>query len=167
MSLFRVNPGVGYMIFVTVGTILEPFDRLIRIAGELMAQSNEQLVVQHGTASWPHVGVDAFDFLPASLIDGLIREARVVASHGGIGTIAACLRHRTPVVVLPRRVSLGEQVDDHQEQFVRRIASLGLVQLVENAVELKSALCEPIPSTARQVGLSCRLEEAISRAVAL
>jgi beta-1,4-N-acetylglucosaminyltransferase len=154
------------MIFFTVGTIVEPFDRLITVAGELIAESNERLVVQHGTASWPHVGIDAFDFLPASVIDGFIREARVVASHGGIGTIAACLRHQTPVVVLSRRVSLREQVDDHQEQFARRVASLGYVQLTANSMELKNALCDPNPVTARQVVLSGRLGEAIGRAVA-
>jgi beta-1,4-N-acetylglucosaminyltransferase len=128
------------MIFVTVGTTVEPFDRLIQIAGELMWESNERLVVQYGTAVWAHAGIDAFDFLPASLIDKFIEEARVVASHGGVGTIAACLRHQTPVIVLPRRLSLREQVDDHQEQFVSRVALLGHVRVVASSAELKNAL---------------------------
>jgi UDP-N-acetylglucosamine--N-acetylmuramyl-(pentapeptide) pyrophosphoryl-undecaprenol N-acetylglucosamine transferase len=126
------------MIVVTVGTNEQPFDRLVRAAAEL--GGGEPLVVQYGASAVPHGRGRWVDFLPFEELAELIDAADAVVSHAGVGSIIlACRRGKRPLVV-PRRLHLGEAVDDHQLTLARRLSASGMVELVEDERTLGEVL---------------------------
>ena len=127
------------MIFVTVGTNEARFDRLLQAVAEL--RIDEEVVVQHGhTAPVPRANCELVDFLPFEAMGETMRRARVVVMHAGVGSVMVALANGKRPVVVPRRKSLGEAVDDHQLQLGRRFAQAGLVTLVETEEALAGAL---------------------------
>jgi UDP-N-acetylglucosamine transferase subunit ALG13 len=118
------------MIFVTVGTNEARFDRLLQAVANL--ELDEELVIQHGHSS--PLGppqAQLVDFLAFETMVETIRRARVVVTHAGVGSVMVALANGKPPVVVPRRKSFREAVDDHQLQLGRRFARAGLVTLVE------------------------------------
>jgi UDP-N-acetylglucosamine transferase subunit ALG13 len=129
------------VIFVTVGTNEARFDRLLHAIAQLPI--GEELVVQHGhTAPIDSPHVVQVDFLPFEQIVGNIRRARVVVCHAGVGSIMVALANGKSPIVVPRRKSFDEAVDDHQLQVARRFAAAGLVTLVETPETLGEALVQ-------------------------
>lgn len=127
------------MIFVTVGTNEAPFDRLLE-AVQAMSTS-EEVVVQYGSSAIrPANAVRTYDFL---LFDDLVQEirnARVVVTHAGIGSIMTALSCGKRPVVVARLVAHREAVDDHQLPVARRLEAAGLVTLVEDLSRLDEAV---------------------------
>jgi beta-1,4-N-acetylglucosaminyltransferase len=126
------------MIFVTTGTNEAPFDRLLRAVGQLARQ--EETVVQYGSSSLRPEGASCVAFLPFDELVEHVRRARVVVTHAGAGSILVGLVNGKRPVVLPRCEPLGEAVDDHQLVFGRRLATLGLITLIEDEGLLAEAV---------------------------
>ena len=131
---FAGNLFLDSMILVTTGTNEQPFDRLVRAAAELA--EGEDAFVQYGASREPHGAGEWVDFLAFDELAERMREARVVVCHAGVGSIMLARRCGHRPVVMPRRLELGEAVDDHQLQLARRLHQAGLVTLVEDEREL-------------------------------
>lgn len=127
------------MIFVSVGTNEARFDRLLRAVAELPL--DEELVVQYGhSRAVERHGAELVDFLSFEAMVATIRRARVVVTHAGVGSVMVSLANGKRPVVVPRRKSFGEAVDDHQLQLGRRFANAGLVTLVEDPDAIGAAV---------------------------
>jgi len=126
------------MIFLTVGTNEAPFDRLLRAAEAL--SGTEELVVQHGASSYRPAGASCVPFLPFDALVEHVREASIVVTHAGVGSIAVALTNGKTPLVVPRRRSFGEAVDDHQVALAHRLASGGLVVAVDDPSSLPEAV---------------------------
>ena len=57
-----------------------------------------------------------------------------------MGTILSALRYEKPILVMPRRASLGEQRNDHQLATARRLHEAGKVSVAFDEVELAASL---------------------------
>jgi UDP-N-acetylglucosamine transferase subunit ALG13 len=125
------------MIFVTTGTC-EPFDRLLQAFDGV--DLGEELVVQHGISPVRPRGARCVDFLAYADLVELVRSARVVVTHGGVGSVLTALANGKRPVVVPRSPDRGEVIDDHQLEFARKLASAGVIDLVEDPAELPSRL---------------------------
>lgn len=134
------------MIFVTTGTC-EPFDRLLHAVDA--ASIDEELVVQHGFSPVRPRGARCVEFLPFAELVELVREARVVVTHAGVGTVLTALANGKRPVVVPRRAEAGDAIDDHQLEFARRVAADGLVTLVEDLDDLPAALAAHMEAVGR------------------
>jgi UDP-N-acetylglucosamine transferase subunit ALG13 len=128
------------MILVATGASQFPFDRLLRAVSAL--DRGERVVVQHGCSAVKPDGAECVDFLPMPDLAALVREARVVVTHAGVGSILLCLTNGRSPVVVPRLKRFGETVDDHQLESARRFAAAGLVTLVEDPADLPAALAD-------------------------
>jgi UDP-N-acetylglucosamine transferase subunit ALG13 len=126
------------MIFVTVGTSRWPFDRLVWAAGKL--GTSEPVFAQCGATLLRPQSVECVDRLTPAECEQLVREARVVVTHAGIGSIASCIQHGRRPVVVPRLRALGESIDDHQLPFARRLADLELVTIIEDVTLLQDVI---------------------------
>lgn len=93
------------MIFVTVGTHHQPFERLLEAARSL----DGEVVIQDRV-------------LPPDAWTALVERARIVVCHAGPATIEAVVAAGKIPIVVPRRRLWREHVDDHQVAFARRIA---------------------------------------------
>jgi UDP-N-acetylglucosamine transferase subunit ALG13 len=125
------------MILVTVGASLFSFDRLMRAVETLSV--DEDLVVQHGPAPLDRPEARCVPYLPLQDLAALVREARVVVTHAGAGSILLALTNGKRPVVVPRLRVYGETVDDHQLDSARRFAKAGLVSVVEDVADLQRA----------------------------
>ena len=112
------------MIFVTVGTHEQQFDRLVRAVDELRADETirEPVFVQTGYCTFEPNHCEHSKFVPFKRMKEMMAQADVVITHGGPSSfIEAMAAGKVPVVV-PRRSDLAEPVNDHQADFVRIVA---------------------------------------------
>jgi UDP-N-acetylglucosamine transferase subunit ALG13 len=102
------------LIFVTVGTQLA-FDRLIAaMDGWAAANPAEEVFAQTGPSSLPIRSMGHAEFIPPDKADDLFRKASLIVSHAGMGSILTAFKYRKPIVIVPRKASLGEHRNDHQ-----------------------------------------------------
>jgi UDP-N-acetylglucosamine--N-acetylmuramyl-(pentapeptide) pyrophosphoryl-undecaprenol N-acetylglucosamine transferase len=126
------------MIIVTIGTNEQPFDRLIAAAAQLPA--GEPLVVQYGSSAITSGPGRWVDFLGFDELAELMRQARAVVCHAGVGSIMLARQCGRKPIVVPRRQDRHEAVDEHQLPLARRLAGSGLVTLVEDERLLAEAI---------------------------
>lgn len=140
------------MIFVTVGTDEHPFDRLIREVDSLQERRiiREDIFMQIGFARYHPVHCPFADVLGYKEMQEKMKEARIVITHGGPGSIMPVLYSGKVPVVIPRLKRYGEVVDDHQVSFARKLEKEGRIILVE-AVEDLGAAVEEYETRAREL----------------
>jgi beta-1,4-N-acetylglucosaminyltransferase len=130
------------MIFVTVGTHQQPFERLI---GALATLDRSSLVVQYGYAEAPEGVAHAAAFMTFPEMLQHFDEAEAVITHAGVGSILCATNAGHVPIVVPRLKRYGEHVDDHQVELVRELEDAGNVIVVEDVERLGAAL-ERVPS---------------------
>jgi len=128
------------MIFVTVGTEL-PFDRMVRVVDEwAKAAGRRDVVAQIGETDWQPSHIGWSKFLQPPEFAQRFAEAEVVVAHAGMGTILSALQWEKPVLVMPRRASLGEQRNEHQLATARHLSELGKINVAMDEAELRAKL---------------------------
>lgn len=131
------------MIFVTVGTHEQQFDRLIKAVDELKANGviDEPVFIQTGYSTYEPAHCEHSKFVPFKKMKEMMADADVVITHGGPSSfIEAMAAGKVPVVV-PRRGDLAEHVNDHQADFVRIVAERqGGIVPVYDVAELPEAM---------------------------
>ncbi len=125
------------MIFFTVGTEQFPFDSLIQIADEVFQKlGGETVFVQTGYCKTVPTHSESKAFLSYEEFSDKMTTARVVVSHGGVGSLILCLRHGKIPIVLPRRKHLHEHVDDHQVELTAKMEKLGCILLAQKPEDI-------------------------------
>ena len=109
------------MIFVTVGNDFRSFDRLLRKMDEIAPRIPAEVVIQKGYSRYHPENVTHFDFVPMSEAIEYIKKSELVVSHAGIGTIILCMQYGIPLLILPRRKSYREHMNDHQMEIARSL----------------------------------------------
>ncbi len=131
------------MIFVTVGTHEQQFDRLVRAVDELVADGTvtESVFIQTGYCDYTPKYAEWSKFISASEMRRRMKDADVVITHGGPSSfVEAMIVGKVPVVV-PRRSKFGEHVNDHQKDFVQKVVKYkGGIIPVYNISDLASAI---------------------------
>lgn len=151
------RPDPGRLVFVTLGTDHHPFDRLVRWVDAWLAGGGcerARCLVQTGRSRIRPELAEAIDFLAYSEMEGAVKEAAAVVTHGGPGSIALAVALGKRPLVVPRRKSLGEHVDDHQVVFARRIASEGTIELAEDEHQFRRGLEGLLVASTAADGLS-------------
>lgn len=133
------------MIFVTVGTHHDPFERLLDALGQL---DGSQLVVQYGPGSPPPGVARAEAYLPFEQMVECFREAETVITHAGVGSILCARREGHTPLVVPRLHGLGEHVDEHQAELTRELAARGSVIEVTDLSQLAQLVASAPPRRA-------------------
>jgi UDP-N-acetylglucosamine transferase subunit ALG13 len=130
------------VIFVTVGTHHQPFERLMR---GLAALPGEELVVQHGPAVPPPGARFAAPYLSFPEMLRYFDEADRVVTHAGVGSILCATNAGHLPVVVPRLKRHDEHVDDHQVQLIRELGAAGKVLVVWDVADLADVLDQVPP----------------------
>jgi len=128
------------MIFVSVGMHHQGFDRLIRAMDDLDTSLGEPVVMQIGASSYEPRNARYFRFAGNDEVESLMEAARVVVIHCGVGSIISALRHRVPLVVVPRLKRYGEHVDDHQLEVARVLGESGRATVLFDVEGLREAI---------------------------
>lgn len=110
------------MIFVTVGTHEQQFNRLVKSIDELIQKKviTEEVIMQVGSSDYKPRNCQSYKMLTCDEMAQYIRKARIVITHGGPSSfIMAISKGKFPIVV-PRVKKYGEHVNDHQMEFCKK-----------------------------------------------
>ncbi len=131
------------MIFVTVGTHEQPFDRLVKAIDDLVGEGkiNEEVIIQRGYSKYLPKHCKYFDLLPWQEMKKYYEDARIIITHGGPASFIDALSiGKTPIVV-PRQSRFNEHINDHQLIFTRELIEYGVnIILIENVNDLLNAI---------------------------
>ncbi len=134
------------MIFVATGssTYFPGFPRLRAWMDAWAKDHPEPVTMQFGADPSPPVHATGFDFATLEQMDELTKEARVVVTHVGAGTLLRCKALGTPVIVVPRDPEHGEALDDHQEQLANRLDGQAWIRVARDEASLHHALDDAV-----------------------
>jgi UDP-N-acetylglucosamine transferase subunit ALG13 len=128
------------MIFATVGTQGQ-FDRLIRTVDEWAGgRGRTDVFAQIGPSNFCPKHIRTKQFIDPAEFRHRVESASLVIAHAGMGSIITALELGKPIVVMPRRASLGEHRNDHQVATAKRFAEQGRIIVVFNDKELVDKL---------------------------
>lgn len=125
------------MIFVTVGTHEQQFNRLVKYMDEWASQHEEDVVIQTGYSTYEPKYAKWQKLFPYQEMSRKIQEARVVITHGGPSSFIAPLQIGKTPIVIPREKQYNEHVNDHQVKFCRQVEKrMGIILVVEEINKL-------------------------------
>ena len=125
------------MIFVTVGTHEQAFNRLVEYMDEWAAEHEEEVIIQTGYSTYEPQQARWSKLYPYQKMVELVNQARIVITHGGPSSFIMPLQvGKTPIVV-PRLHRYDEHVNDHQLKFSKEVESrMGTIIVVEDVKKL-------------------------------
>lgn len=133
------------MIFVTVGTHEQQFNRLLKWVDDLVSKGiiKEKVIMQTGYSTYMPVNCISEKFFSYSQMLEYVKEAKIVITHGGPSSFIMPLQiGKTPIVV-PRKAEFDEHVNNHQITFCRAVSErMGTILVVEEEEELCKAISE-------------------------
>ncbi len=141
------------MIFVTIGTDTNDFSRLLKKIDKLIEEGKikEEVVMQIGHSKYEPKNAKWFRFESYERIKELNKEARLIITHGGVGSILTALILKKPVIAVPRLKKYKEHVDDQQVELVSVLEKEGYVKgifdLNKLSDEINLSHAKKIPST--------------------
>jgi len=153
------------VIFVTLGTHQQPFDRALDLVSALPRP--DALLVQHGaTQARPSLpGIEWLDYLDWEPLTARMRDAEVVITHAGVGSAVTAIRAGKKPVLLPRLARYGEHVDDHQLELAERLAEFDLAVVCGPGERLEVPVAEARTGIPRSLGSrQSRLARAVAEA---
>ena len=130
------------MIFVTVGTHEQPFDRLIKYMDHLKRDGlQEEVFMQTGYSAYQPQYCEWGRIIPYHEMEKRIAQARIIITHGGPASFIQALQAGKTPIVVPRQSRYGEHVNDHQTEFVREVAErMGTIIPIYEIEELGEAV---------------------------
>ncbi len=153
------------MILVTVGMQLG-FDRLIMAMDRLAPELGVLVIAQTGKGTYRPQHMDARAKIPSLEFEALMREAQLIVSHAGIGTVLSAVRCARPVVLLPRRAELGEHRNDHQMATARSLGGRPGILIAMTEEELPGRISEGLAvkeTRARTSPTAAGMQQALAR----
>lgn len=112
------------LIFVTVGTHEQPFNRLVEEVDRLKEEGliEDEVVIQKGYSTFEPQNCTSFDLIGYEEMNRYMREARIIITHGGPASFLAPLALKKIPIVVPRQKKFNEHVNDHQLEFAKTVA---------------------------------------------
>jgi UDP-N-acetylglucosamine transferase subunit ALG13 len=129
------------VIIVTVGMQLG-FDRLIAAMDDLAPTLSMPVIAQTGKGSYAPRNMEARDKIAPAAFEAMMGEARLIVSHAGIGSVLTAARCARPIVLMPRRASLGEHRNDHQMATVGKLSGRPGILVAQHESELAARIAE-------------------------
>lgn len=113
------------MIFVTVGTHEQQFNRLVKYVDDMKREHliDEEVVMQTGYSTYEPKYCIWKKLFPYQDMVKYVNEARIVITHGGPSSFIMPMQIGKVPIVVPRQQKFGEHVNNHQVDFCREVAN--------------------------------------------
>lgn len=131
------------MIFVTVGTHEQQFNRLVEYIDDLKCEGiiEEEVVIQTGFSTYEPSHCTWQKLYSYNEMIKFVNDARIVVTHGGPSSFIMPLQVGKIPIVVPRQKAYEEHVNNHQVEFVKHVAkNMGLIIPVYEIADLKDKL---------------------------
>jgi len=149
------------VILVAVGTQF-PFDRLVRTVDEwAAANGRSDVIAQVGPSAYQPRALKSFPFLDPEKFEQLQREADIIVSHAGMGSILTAMQYGKPIIIMPREFARGEHRNDHQKTTARRFSETPGVYVAMDEAALVAQL-DRIENLAGSVNVSTKAPPAFT-----
>lgn len=111
------------MIFVTVGTHEQQFDRLIKEIDNLKSKGiiKEEVFIQLGYCQYIPQHCTYEKMLGYDEMRNKMEKSHIIITHGGPATIIMAWQYGKIPIVVPRQPQFDEHVDEHQIWFCKRL----------------------------------------------
>ena len=112
------------MIFVTVDTHEQPFNRLVKEMDNLVENDNihEDVVIQTGFSTYKPKYCEYKSMFSFQEMKDYIARSHIVITHGGPSSFVEVLQSGKVPIVIPRLQKFNEHINNHQLNFVKLIA---------------------------------------------
>jgi len=151
------------VIFVTIGSAIQPFPRLLDAMDEMAPRLGEPVIMQTGMERIPYENVTTTGYTTFVEIQRLVRTCSVLIGHGSTGPVLMARRYGKPVIMVPRLPEFGETADAHPLEAARSVEKRGsrMTEVVYDITDLEPAVrraqqkardgltYEPFPERAR------------------
>jgi len=128
------------LIFVAVGG-QKPFDRLVSCVDDWAGRHPEQSVfAQTGESEFRPRHLEWTKFLSPDDFRKHAREADAIVAHAGMGIILTAIDLDVPILIMPRRATLGEHRNEHQLATASRLQELIDSPVAQDETELRQRL---------------------------
>jgi len=129
------------MIFVTLGTHKQQFNRLLMEVDKLVERGKiKNVIAQIGYSTYIPKNYKWFKFLDFEKMLKVQKKAELIVTHAGVGSIMTALDIRKPIIVVPRVPKYNEHVDDHQTFTAKELENQGRVIAVYDIKNLGKAI---------------------------
>ena len=130
------------MILVLLGTQNNSFHRLLEEIDNLIEKKviNEKVIVQAGYTKYESKNMKIFSLIPQNELNNYQKEANLIITHGGVGSIISSLKIGKKVIAIPRLHEYGEHVNDHQKQIVESFDKKGYIIGINDVSQLENAI---------------------------
>lgn len=131
------------MIFVTVGTHEQPFDRLLVEIDKYAKIRNlpkDSIVVQKGYSDYEPQNITSKKMFSLEQMEYFYEKADIIVTHGGPGSMFPAWILGKPVIAVPRQAKFNEHVDNHQMEFCNFMEEKRKVICVEEISFLSNVL---------------------------
>lgn len=144
------------MIFLTVGTQKFQFNRLLQAVDQLIEAGviREPVIAQCGYSTYIPRNYEAHMFMDNDEFERNVQNCDLLITHSGVGTILKGLTLKKKIIVVPRKKSLSEHVDDHQQEIANAFAKQGCVWACRQIVDLEKCYRQTQSANASEVRLS-------------
>lgn len=130
------------MILVLLGTQNNSFHRLLEKIEELIQKNviKEEVVVQAGHTKYESKNMKILNFIDKEQLNQLQEEAKLIITHGGVGSIISSINKGKTVIAIPRLHQYKEHVNDHQKEIVELFNQKGYIIGIKEVEELERAI---------------------------
>jgi len=129
-------------IFIALGTHKQQFNRLLKAMDKIAGSKaiDAKIFAQIGNSDYEPKHFPFARFLRPDEYEKEIKNADVVISHAGAGSIITALQYRKPLIIVPRLKKFGEHTDDHQIDLAKALDERKKAIAVFNPDELLDAI---------------------------
>lgn len=111
------------MIFITVGTHEQQFNRIIKEIDRLkgIGKIKENVFIQSGYSDYIPKNCEWKQLISYEEMNEYMSKSRIIITHGGPGSIFQCINYGKIPIVVPRNPKYDEHVDQHQIEFTKKL----------------------------------------------
>ena len=130
------------MIFVTVGTHEQQFDRLIKEVDRLKKENliQDEVFIQTGYSNYVPKYCKWEKIISFEKMNQLIEESDIIITHGGPATFMGVIAKGKSPIVVPRQKKFGEHVNDHQIEFAEKVINIYNLTVITNISDLMACI---------------------------
>ena len=122
------------MILVTLGTQHQEFTRLLDYIEK--SKIKDEIIVQAGYTKYKSKKMKMFDFIDYDKMTEYVKNADLIITHGGTGSITGPLKEGKKVIACARLSKYGEHVDNHQTEIVDVFADEKYILKLDENIKL-------------------------------
>ncbi len=130
------------MIFTTVGTHEQQFNRLVKYMDQWAYEHEEKVFLQTGYSTYEPRWCEWKKTVSHDEVKKSILTSRIVITHGGPSSFLLPLQYGKIPIVVPRKKDYGEHVNDHQVLFCEQVAAKWKSIIVVNDIEMLGHIIE-------------------------